>query len=267
MILPAMAAILAACSPFGAINLLVSREGYSVRRDIAYGKDPRQKLDIYVPDGLKGPAPVLLFFYGGSWEMGSKNDYRAFGQSFATRGIVTVIADYRLYPHVKYPAFVEDGARALAFLHAHAGDYGGDPSHLFVSGHSAGAYNAVMLASDPKYIQAAGGDLTWISGVIGISGPYDFLPLTASDLIDIFHGPQNREAMPVNHIDGPRPPMLLLTGDADGYGEPRQWRPPLAARLAGVWRFRPGDEISRCRPYRHHSVAGAGLSRQDQLAR
>ena len=215
MILSGLAVFLAACSPLGAINLLVSRVGYSVRRDVSYGADPRQKLDVYIPDNLTGPAPVLLFFYGGSWEMGSKADYKAFGQSFATRGIVTVIADYRLYPQVKYPAFVQDGAKALAFVHAHAAAYGGDAARLFVSGHSAGAYNAMMLASDPGYLKASGGDLSWIKGVIGISGPYDFLPLTASDLIDIFHGPENHEAMPINHIDGPRPPSLLLTGDAD----------------------------------------------------
>ena len=214
-ILAGVAMLLSACSPFGIINAMVPTDGYSVRHDIAYGGDPRQKLDVYIPDGLKGPAPVLLFFYGGNWQSGKRGDYLAFGQSFATRGIVTVIADYRLYPQVKYPAFVEDSARALAFVHAHAAQYGGDPARLFVSGHSAGAYNAVMLAADPKYIKAAGGDFSWIQGALGIAGPSDLRPRPASDWIHIFHGPDTPEAMPINHIDGPRPPMLLLTGTAD----------------------------------------------------
>jgi acetyl esterase/lipase len=207
--------LLSACSPFGIINLMVPKAGYSVHRGVAYGTDPRQALDIYVPDGLQSPAPVLLFFYGGSWESGERGDYLAFGQAFASRGIVTVIADYRLYPKVGWPAFVEDAASALALVHRNITAYGGDPARVFVSGHSAGAYNAVMLASDPRYLKAVGGDFSWIRGVIGIAGPYDFLPLKSADLIDIFHGPDNREVLPLSHIDGKRPPMLLLHGTAD----------------------------------------------------
>jgi acetyl esterase/lipase len=210
-----LTALLSACSPFAAINLLVPRSGYAVHPAIAYGADPRQKLDIYVPNGLTAPAPVLLFFYGGNWESGDRGDYLAFGQAFASKGIVTVVADYRLYPKVKWPAFVEDAAGALALVHKDIARYGGDPARVFVSGHSAGAYNAVMLASDPRYLKAVGGDFSWIRGAIGIAGPYDFLPLTADDLIDIFHGPNNREILPVTHIDGPRPPMLLIHGTAD----------------------------------------------------
>jgi acetyl esterase/lipase len=214
-LLAGLTALLSACSPFAAINLLVPRAGYGVHRDIAYGADPRQKLDIYVPDGLTAPAPVLLFFYGGSWESGNRGDYLAFGQAFASKGIVTVVADYRLYPKVRWPAFVEDAAGALALVHRDIGRYGGDPSRVFVSGHSAGAYNAVMLASDPRYLKAVEGDFSWIRGVIGIAGPYDFLPLKEDDLIDIFHGPNNRDILPIVHVDGPRPPMLLIHGTAD----------------------------------------------------
>jgi acetyl esterase/lipase len=208
-------AILSACSPFGIINLMVPRGGYSVRAGIAYGSDPRQKLDVYVPDGLKAPAPVLLFFYGGGWESGERGGYKALGQAFAARGIVTMVADYRLYPKVKFPAFVEDGASALAYVHAHAGAYGGDPGRLFIAGHSAGAYNAVMLASDPKYLKAVGGDFSWIRGVIGLAGPYDALPFREADYIDNFGGADIPGTMPIHHIDGPRPPMLLVTGTAD----------------------------------------------------
>ena len=208
-------ALLSACSPFAAINLLVPKTGYDVHQGQAFGADPRQKLDIYVPQGLKHPASMLLFFYGGSWQTGSRGNYRAFGQAFASAGIVTAVADYRLYPQVKYPAFVEDAAGALVWLHAHAGDYSGDAQRIFVSGHSADAYNAVMLASEPKFLESRGGRLDWIRGVIGISGPYDFLPLTAPEYIDMFHGSDNPDTMPITHVDGKRPPMLLVTGTAD----------------------------------------------------
>jgi acetyl esterase/lipase len=219
-ILAAIAVVFSACSPFTAVNLLVPRYGYVIHAGIAFGSDPRQKLDIYTPNGLKVPAPVLVFFYGGSWESGRRGDYLAFGQAFASQGIVTVIADYRLYPRVKYPAFIEDGARALAYVHTHIGSYGGDAGLVYVCGHSAGAYNAATLGSDPKYLKMVGGDFSWIKGVIGIAGPYDFLPLTGSDLIDIFHGANNAEAMPINHVDGLRPPMLLVTGADDNTVSP-----------------------------------------------
>jgi len=215
-----LAALLSACSPVAAFNRLVPRDGYSIHQDLAYGTAPRQRLDVYVPDGLKGPAPVLLFFYGGAWQSGDRAMYLAFGQAFATKGIVTMVADYRLYPQVTYPAFVEDAARALAWAHAHAAAYGGDPGRIFVAGHSAGAYNAIMLASDPRFIQAQGGSLDWIRGAIGIAGPYDFLPLREANYIAIFHGANNRLTQPIAHIDGPRPPMLLAAGLDDGTVDP-----------------------------------------------
>ena len=225
-----LAALLSACHPIGLVDLLVPRSGYDVHRGLAYGQDPRQKLDIYVPQGLKAPAPVLLFFYGGAWQAGNRGDYRGFGQAFASAGIVTVVADYRLYPAVKYPAFVADAAAALVWLHAHAAEYSGDSARIFVSGHSAGAYNAVMLASEPAFIQARGGRLDWIRGVIGIAGPYDFLPMEEAAYIDMFHGRDNPDSMPVNHVNGKRPPMLLVTGDDDGTVYPRNTA-SMAAKL------------------------------------
>ena len=126
-----------------------------------------------------------------------------------------MVADYRLYPQVKYPAFAQDAARALAWVHAHAGEHGGDAARIFVSGHSAGAFNAVMLASEPKFIEAVGGKLDWMRGVIGMAGPYDALPFTESQYIEMFHGANNADSMPINHIDGKRPPMLLGTGTDD----------------------------------------------------
>jgi acetyl esterase/lipase len=222
--------LLTACSPAALIDLVVPRSGYHVERDIAYGSDPRQKLDLYIPDKLNPPAPVMLFFYGGSWKSGSKSLYRAFGQAFASRGIVTAVADYRLYPQIRYPAFVQDGARAFAWLHAHVAAHGGDPSRLFLAGHSAGAYIAVMLAADQSYLKAVRGDPAWIRGVIGIAGPYDFLPLQDDDLIAIFGGVNRPETQPIRYIDGPRPSMLLAAGTEDETVLPRN-TVRLAAKL------------------------------------
>jgi acetyl esterase/lipase len=231
-ILAGAAALLSACSPAPVLNLLVPRAGYDIHDGLAYGPDPRQKLDIYVPQGLKGAqrAPVLLFFPGGSWSSGDRAMYLAFGQAFATKGVVTVVADYRLYPQVKYPAFAQDAAGALAWVHQHAGDYGGDSGRIFVSGHSAGGYNAVMLAAEPKFIQAEGGTLSWIRGAIGIAGPYDFLPLKDADYVDMFHGANNEDAMPISHVDGKRPPMLLTAGTDDSVVGPGN-ADRMAARL------------------------------------
>jgi acetyl esterase/lipase len=222
--------LLVACSPLSVLNLAVPRAGYRIEHDLAYGADPRQKLDIYVPDHAAANAPVILFFYGGSWQSGSKSDYLAFGQAFASKGIVVAIADYRLYPQVSYPAFLDDGASALAYVHAHVAQYGGDPGRIFVAGHSAGAYNAVMLAADPEYLRKAGAEPSWIHGVIGIAGPYNFLPLDDDKLIALFGGANLPETQPINHIDGKRPPMLLAAGTDDTTVLPRNTM-QLAARL------------------------------------
>ena len=224
------AAITAACTPLTLLNATVPRSGYSVHRDLAYGKEPRQKLDIYVPDGLKAPAPVLLFFYGGNWQNGSKDDYLAFGEAFTAQGFVVAIADYRLYPAVKFPAFVEDGARAVRFVHDQASRYGVDPERIFIAGHSAGAYNAILLASDPHYLHDAGADLSWVRGAIGLAGPYDFLPLRDPALIDMFGGANRSETQPIHLVDGRRPPMFLAAGAEDQTVLPRNTA-NMAARL------------------------------------
>ncbi|HEX3675236.1 MAG TPA: alpha/beta hydrolase [Rhizomicrobium sp.] len=210
----ALLATLAGCGP-ATLNLFVPSEGYTIQHDIAFGSDPRQKLDIYVPDGGVKNAPVLLFLYGGSWQTGDKDGYRWVGQTFASQGVVTVIADYRLYPPAHFPDFVVDAALALRKVHEIIATYGGDPGRIFVAGHSAGAYNAIMLASDPKFIHDAGGDMSWIRGAIGIAGPYDFLPMTDPAIIAAFGSANDPQTQPITFVDGKRPPMLLVAGTAD----------------------------------------------------
>ncbi len=147
-------------------------------RDIAFGPHPRQKLDIYLPPGPVSRAPVAFFIYGGSWSSGDKGTYAFAGNAFASRGYVTVVADYRLVPEVQFPSFIEDGAAALATVRRIIGRYGGDAGRLHLVGHSAGAYNAMMLALDPRYLARAGVPRASVRAAAGLSGPYDFLPST-----------------------------------------------------------------------------------------
>ncbi len=211
---------LTACSGADLLNATIPREGYSLHRDIAYGNDPRQQLDIYEPDGATN-APVILFIYGGSWQAGRREDYRFVGEAFASKGFVTVIADYRLYPQVRYPAFVADTAAALRYTHAHIAAFGGDPADIFLAGHSAGAYNAMMVAEQHP--------APWLRGIIGIAGPYDFTP-TDPNIVAIFSTAVPDGYLPIRHARPGLAPALLATGDADDTVEPRNTH-ALAAKL------------------------------------
>ena len=210
----AVAAVsLAACSGAAVLIALTPKDGYTVERDLAYGPDARQRLDLYLPDGAG--APLLVFFYGGNWQGGSKDLYRFVGQAFASRGYVTAIPDYRVYPQVLYPAFLEDGAAAVAWLGSDARTGGDRP--VFLAGHSAGAYIAAMLALDPRWLGAgAGAPCRRIAAVAGLAGPYDFLPLDDAVLEDIFGpGPASPATQPIRHVARGDPPMLLATGTRD----------------------------------------------------
>ena len=206
---------LSGCSGTDILNAIVPHSGYSIHKDVAYGGDPRQKLDIYVPDNLSAPAPVIVFFYGGSWQNGDKSEYRFVGQAYASKGYIAVLANYRLYPEVSYPVFVQDGALATVWTHTHINEYGGDNKNLFVSGHSAGGYIAAMLTINEHFMNDAGGKRSWISGMIGLAGPYDFLPMTDPKIIALFSTATDVDTQPISYVKSGVPPMLLLSGDAD----------------------------------------------------
>lgn len=215
----------AACSGQFWANALTPRWGYDRHADIAYGDLERQTLDVYVPNERADGAPVVVFFYGGSWQNGSKEGYRFVGQALASRGIIAVLPDYRLYPPTVFPGFVEDGAKATAWAYRHAADYGGQPEHLLVSGHSAGAHIAALLATDKHYLADAGISIADLAGFVGMSGPYDFLPIEDPVLQDIF-APKSSwpQSQPINFVDGDEPPMLLMHGDADETVYPKNSR-------------------------------------------
>jgi acetyl esterase/lipase len=189
----------------------------AVTKAIPYGDGPRRTLDVYRPRGAED-APVVVFFYGGSWQGGRKETYRFVGRALARRGIVTVVADYRVYPEVAYPGFIEDGARAVRWAAAEIAAHGGDPRRILVMGHSAGAHIAAMLALDGRWLAEAGAPP--VAGLVGLSGPYDFLPIRDPALVRAFGGANRPETQPIRHVAARPPPALLITGTADRIVDP-----------------------------------------------
>ena len=229
----------AACAPLSLFATLTPKDPAArSARNVAYGPDRWQRLDVYGPHRDKGqaPQPVAVFFYGGSWDTGRRQDYNWVGQALASRGFVTLVPDYGLYPEVRYPGFLEDGARAVRWAQDHAAEFGGDPGRIVLVGHSAGAYNAAMLALDQRYLTAAGVDPKHVKALAGLSGPYDFLPLTDPLAERTFGEASDLPAtQPTSFVAPDAPPAFLATGDADTMVYPRN-TVKLAARLraAGV---------------------------------
>ncbi len=230
------ASLTTACSPLSLFATLSPKDpAMTSARDVAFGPDPRQRLDVYAPKGAR-VAPVVMFFYGGSWDTGRRQDYNWVGKALASRGFVTVIADYRLYPEVRFPGFLEDGALATRWAVDHAAQFGGDPTRIALVGHSAGAYNAAMLALDTRYLTAAGVDPRRVKAFAGLSGPYDFLPLTDPIAIRTFGEAKDLPAtQPTRFVRADAPATFLATGEKDTYVFPRNTvRLAKALREVGV---------------------------------
>jgi acetyl esterase/lipase len=226
--------LLMGCSPLKVLNALTPGNTFVRTADLAYGPDPRNKLDVYTPREASPGGPVVVFFYGGSWNTGSRSDYAFVGEALASQGIVAVVADYRLYPQVHYEGLLKDSAQAVGWTHAHIGQYGGDPSKLYVMGHSAGAYNAAMLALDPKWLGAAGMSPSMVKGWIGLAGPYDFLPIEEEDVKPVFYFPNSpADSQPINHVSAASPPALLMASADDTVVNPTRNTAGMANRLRG----------------------------------
>jgi len=206
-----------ACSPLSLFATLSPKDPAShVARGEAYGAGPRQRLDVYAPRRGQAAAPLAVFFYGGSWDSGRRQDYNWAGRALASRGFVTVVADYRLYPEVRYPGFLEDGAQAVAWASRNAQRLGGDPRRIVLVGHSAGAYNAVMLGLDGRYLRGVGVDPKAVKAMAGLSGPYDFLPIRSDITERIFGGTADLPStQPLAYVRPDSPPAFLATGAAD----------------------------------------------------
>lgn len=206
-------------------------------RDVAYGLHPRQRMDIYVPsDRGSAPKPVVFFVYGGSWANGAKETYSFVGDALSARGFATVIADYRLVPEVRFPGFIEDGAQALRFVRDNIARFGGTPEAIHMMGHSAGAYNAMMLTLDRRYLAAVGMRAGDIRSIVGLSGPYDFLPFDIEVTKEAFGNARDpARTQPINFASRDAPPVFLATGSEDTTVLPRNSeRMALALRKAGA---------------------------------
>ena len=225
-------ALLTACSAVDLLNATVPSNTYRRTEGLAYGPDPRQRLDVYQPPAGVLKAPLVVFFYGGSWSAGARGDYRFVGEALASRGIVTVVADYRLSPAFRYPAFVQDSAGAVRWAFDHAAEYGADESRIFVMGHSAGAYNAAMVALDSRWLAGEGLSPSRLAGWIGLAGPYDFLPIGDPQTRVAFDWPNtSASSQPLAHASAASPPALLLAAATDSVVNPRRSTVAMADRL------------------------------------
>ncbi len=236
IVLPLLAVVaLAACAPVRVVNALASATGgHRVSEGVAYGTLSRQKLDIYTP-AIPAPAdgwPVVVFFYGGSWNTGERAEYQFVGSALASRGVLTLVADYRLYPEVRYPEFLNDSAQALAWGLEQASRLGGNRKRMFVMGHSAGAYNAAMLALDARWLAAVGHSPGELAGFIGLAGPYDFLPTDNPAAQPVFFHPNYPpKSQPIDFPSAASPRTFLGAPVNDKVVSPTRSTKSLAAKL------------------------------------
>ena len=241
---------LSACSGARVLEALAPDDSVTVERGVVFDREHDLALDVYRPDDARD-APLVVFFWGGSWQTGDRSTYGFLGRTLASRGLVVVIPDYRTYPDVRYPTFLYDSARAVVWAREHAREYGADPQRLSIMGHSAGAYNAAMLVSDGRYLEAVGGDRDWIAAWAGLAGPYDFLPLDDAVLERIFEPAEPLESsQPINWVDGDVPPTLLVVSVDDPVVDPRNTE-RLAERLDQLGR---PVELMRVDNLRHAGV-------------
>jgi len=209
--------ILSACSSTGLVVLNSAVKADNPRgivKDIAYGEQPWQRLDVY-PSNSKESAPVVIFIYGGGWDSGKKNQYFFAANALVKRGYTVVVPDYLKYPQGRFPSFVEDGAKAFAWTKKNASQFNGDPENVFIVGHSAGAHTGALLATDESYLSSVGFTKSDIRGFAGMAGPYGFTP-KARKYVSVFGPESNYTKMKaMNHVDGSEPPMLLMHGMSD----------------------------------------------------
>ena len=203
------------CSPRAGLERLVLGDRVQRIEDISYGATDRQRLDVYSAPRSLGAPPVVIFLYGGRWKYGSKDDYVLIGNAFVRRGWIVVIPDYRLYPEVLFPGWVEDGAAAVRWTVDNIGRFGGDPRSIIVVGHSAGGHTAALLALEDDYLRAAGVPPATVRGFVSVAGPVD-TNWTAPDVQRLM-GPREGwpETYPATHVDGTGVPLLLMHGEND----------------------------------------------------
>ena len=202
----------AAVKPTAALNLLTPSGGYT-KQQFSYGNHRRQGLDLYLPKTSTAKTPVV-FVYGGAWRSGSKNDYAFVAQALTSLGHPVIIPDYRLFPEVKFPAFVNDVADAISFVEHQTNNGLTKPFNEYIlMGHSSGAHTAALLATDSRYLNQRN-IRARLKGLIGIAGPYD-LPMNDPEVLPVFNTSTEQRTKPVANVRRGMPPTLLLHGLAD----------------------------------------------------
>ena len=218
-----LVSVLAGCTKLGALNTVLPKDDHTseIIRDIAYGSHERQKLDIYIPRTESKSLPVVVFVYGGSWNSGRKQDYSFAGHALNSDEFIAVIPDYRLVPEVVYPDFLHDIADALNWTHSNIEKYGGQPNNLFLLGHSAGAYNAMMVGLASNEFTSSRNRIP-VQGVVGMAGPYNFIPLATRVTKAAFgHLSDLTETQPAEYLNADSPALLLITGGSDQFVLPK----------------------------------------------
>lgn len=210
-------------SLIGVINRLSLKDKGSHRlaEGLTYGREKRHRLDVYAPVSGGQNLPVVIFFYGGGWTTGERGSYEFVGRALASLGYIVAVPDYRLVPEVEYPAFLQDCAQAARFVHENAARWGGNPGRIALSGHSAGAYNAAMLALDLTLRETSGLESA-LQGVACLAGPFDFFPFDGPISLRVFGGVRDpRQTQPIAHVAPRPPPFFLASGNRDPIVHPR----------------------------------------------
>lgn len=222
--------LITACTDAGiaAINLPARLADVDRELDTVFAPDKELSLDVYCPFNDEMDRPVIVFFYGGSWQTGDKADYRFIGSELAAQGFVTVIPNYRKSPDHRFPAFIEDGAEAVAWVMDNLDQLGG--GDVYLMGHSAGAHIAATLGINEAFLAAHEIEASTLAGVIGLAGPYDFTPRD-DDIVAVFAGAPEDATHLARQVSGDEPPMLLQWGEADSLVGPQNHQ-RLAAALA-----------------------------------
>lgn len=216
--------LLGGCSALQVVNSVSRIYSADVKENIVFGEHPKLKYDLYLPDHANTEfttTPVVVFFYGGSWNRGDKSEYEFVGRRLASMGYITAVPNYRLYPEVKYPDFLEDGAQSIAHLRSELAKQEYQqlkPAREYIlMGHSAGAYNAAMIALDPRWLNAVGvPHQNSIKGLIGLAGAYNIYPIKDTDVQPVFSHPDYPpNSQPIDYTQQPTAPALLLAPESD----------------------------------------------------
>ncbi len=181
-----------------------------------YGPDQRHNLDIYRPRGTNQSNDVIVFFYGGRWCDGNRATYRFLGKILSRQGYLVVIPDYRTFPQVRFPTFMEDSALVIKWTRDNISNLGGNPNNIIVMGHSSGAHMAALLLTNTSFLAAHDLRREHVRQFVGLSGPYSFNPLDYESTAEIFNTANDINlARPIKNVSGLEPPMLLIHGERD----------------------------------------------------